>query len=123
MFEIIAESLNEAEKNEIAVYYSGESVLKDEITPDILFLDIEMPGMDGFEVAIKIKERQPLCKIIMATGRDDLMKESFKVAPFRFVSKPFLRDEVTEALLSAKEAIVGHELVEIVDNRTIHKVM
>lgn len=72
----------------------------------IVFLDIEMPGMDGIALGRQVKIRNPKCIIIMATGRAERFKEAFQIQAFRFVTKPFVRNEVKEAM----EALIAGPL-------------
>ncbi len=68
---------------------------------DIVFLDIDMPVLNGIEVAQAIKINNPNTFIIFITGKDELVFESFKVQPFRFIRKSKLKDEISEAILEA----------------------
>lgn len=58
-------------------FFSGEELINCEKELDILFLDIDMPGLDGIAAGKIFRTRQRDCKIIMATGRADRMKEAF----------------------------------------------
>ncbi|MDF2822119.1 MAG: two component transcriptional regulator, LytTR family [Clostridiales bacterium] len=68
---------------------------------DIILLDIEMPEMDGFTVAKKMREnRQKPLVLIFITNRDDLVYDSFEYSPFRFIRKSHL-EELENHLLTA----------------------
>lgn len=73
---------------------------------DIVFLDIDMPKINGIEVAQNIRISSPNTIIIFVTGKDELVYESFKVQPFRFILKSKLAEELTEAIIEA------HKLLE-----------
>ena len=78
----------------------------------IVFLDIEMPCLDGIELGKIIKSNNPRCKIVMATGMEERFKEAFRIQAFRFITKPFAYEEVKEAL----EAVVnGQNFVKTID--------
>lgn len=64
----------------------------------VAFLDIEMPCIDGIELGKRIKSKNSKCKIIMATAMMERFKEAFQIQAFRFITKPFVRSEVKEAL-------------------------
>lgn len=64
----------------------------------MVFLDVEMPEMDGFEVGRRIYENNPECKLIIATGRVERFKEAFKIHAYRFITKPFQQDEVNDVI-------------------------
>lgn len=70
---------------------------------DILFLDIDMPRMNGIETAERLRKTDRKVKIIYVTGYQDYMSRSFAVHPFSFLVKPVREEEiirqVREALL------------------------
>lgn len=87
--------------NEIHInsYMDGKKLLEasEKIPFDILFLDIEMPGINGIEVAEKIRATNPFVSIIFITNRDDLVFQSIRYRPFRFIRKHWLKEELPEA--------------------------
>ncbi len=91
---------------ELYLFLSGEDLLRQIDKMDVVFLDIEMPGIDGIELGKRIKEVKPECEIIMATGRIDRFKDAFRIHAERFITKPFDKAEVEEAL----QAVVGRGL-------------
>lgn len=54
---------------------------------DFIFLDIEMPAIDGFSVAEILANINPHIKIVFATSYDDLVYDSFKYTPVEFIRK------------------------------------
>ncbi len=74
---------------------------------DILFLDIDMPGENGIDVAKRIRKTDRKVKIIYVTGYQDYMSRSFAVHPFAFLIKPIKKEEIIrqmkEALLYSEE--------------------
>ena len=106
----------------IKQYSCAEDYLKAQDDIDILFLDIEMPHMDGIEVGRQFFEKNKDCKIIMATGREDRFKESFKINAFRFASKPYQREEIEEALESCFKIFTARSVVQLYENRMMHEV-
>lgn len=83
------------EKYEIAVAINGEQALElvDRISPDLILLDIIMPGMDGFEVCRRLKssDKTKEIPIIFLTGKtetEDVIK-GFETGATDYVTKPF----------------------------------
>ena len=97
---------------EIRAFTDGKEMLEHIEEIQIAFLDIEMPQMDGIELGKKIKERNPKCKVIMATGMVERFKEAFHIQALRFVTKPFAKGEVKEALEVAVEGLFFTKSVE-----------
>lgn len=85
---------------EIKKYEDAESLLADSRKQvfDVLFLDIDMPGMDGMQLAGRIREDNEYVKIIFVTNKEDCVFKGYKYDAFRFVRKSALNEELTEAL-------------------------
>jgi two-component system LytT family response regulator len=72
--------------------------------PDLLFLDVQMPEMDGFQVLEKIDpERMPL--VIFVTAYDKYALRAFEVYALDYLLKPFDKDRFQKALIRAKSQI------------------
>ena len=102
---------------EIEIFVSGKELLKEAKKFDLVFLDIEMPELDGIETGKEIRKINPFCRIIMATGMEKRFKEAFHIQAFRFITKPFDMREIEEALNSAESADIGNTLIEMSFNR------
>lgn len=85
---------------EIAMADSGMEALKmlENITPDLILLDVMMPIMDGFEVCIKIKSNPRLSEIpiIFLTAKNEIdnIVKAFKCGAADYVTKPFNSEEL-----------------------------
>ncbi|MNB97450.1 Chemotaxis protein CheY [compost metagenome] len=78
-----------------------EAVLKyQELLPDILFLDITMPKMNGIEALKRIKQIYPKSIVIMcsAMGQTSYIKDAINLGAKDFIIKPFNTDRVDEAI-------------------------
>lgn len=91
----------------IKSYTDGTKLLKEngEIPFDVLFLDIEMPNINGIEVAQTIRAVNPFINIIFVTNRDDLVFQSIHYKPFRFLRKSRLEEELSEAIQAVTKKI------------------
>ncbi|SFV49744.1 Putative two-component response regulator [hydrothermal vent metagenome] len=85
--------------------------------PDILLLDIDMPCIDGLEVASRIREKDKKCRIIMLTAIKDVDKLIFatELNLTKYLPKPINRKELKDALFLAKEQILSEKKVIIND--------
>ena len=66
--------------------------------PDAVFSDIRMPGMDGLELAVRIKTISPDTEIVFVTGYSDYALRAFKVHASGYLMKPVTPEQVTEEL-------------------------
>ena len=65
---------------------------------DLYILDIDLPGINGFEITTKIYEVNERAVIIFCSHHEGLVFDSFKLNPFYFVRKSFLEDDLSIAL-------------------------
>ena len=80
-------------------FLGGEELLKYDLNEiDLLFLDMEMPGLNGVEVATEIRKTNRSMAIIFVTAFEKFVFESFKVNAFRYLLKPLDDNKFTEAL-------------------------
>ena len=72
----------------------------DKIQFDLIFLDIDMPQITGFDIAENLKLIKTDVVIIFVSSKENLVFESLKYTPFRFVRKSNLENDITEAILA-----------------------
>lgn len=70
---------------------------------DIIFLDIDMPKITGFDLAARISEKDPKALIIFVSAYDNYVYQSFAYSPFRFLRKLHLKEELPSAFDKAIE--------------------
>ena len=107
---------------EIRSFSSGGELLQKIEELSIVFLDIEMPNLDGIETGREILKRNPDCKIIMATGIQERFKEAFQIRAVRFVTKPFQKEEVEEALNAALSRVWEQKTIELSMKRISYQI-
>lgn len=54
---------------------------------DVIFLDIEMPGINGIQVCENIRQQSPDTLVIFISNKEELVFQAFEVQPFRFIRK------------------------------------
>ena len=103
--DLVAEKLREfyPDECEIKCYVDGKILLADSACElfDAFFLDIEMPTLDGFSLAEKIRADNPFAKIVFVTNHTELAHIGYLYGAFRYVRK-FALEELREAVLSLK---------------------
>ncbi len=83
----------------IQTFSSGEKVLESNLDHiDVLFLDVDMPGIDGLKTAKTIRKKNKDMIIIFLTAYSEFVFESFKVDAFRYLIKPVKDSELAETL-------------------------
>lgn len=78
----------------------GAATLKlvEDKSPDVIFLDVEMPKLDGVECAKKIVDINPKSVIVFATAHHEYMTDAFEVYAFDYITKPFKVDRIYKTL-------------------------
>ncbi|MEW6745978.1 MAG: response regulator [Planctomycetota bacterium] len=92
-----------------AVAYDGESALKmvEEEEPEVIILDLKMPGIDGIEVLRRVRATNPDVEVIILTGHGSEAdkKTCLELGAFAYLQKPVDIDVLSEQLRLANEAI------------------
>ena len=90
-----------------AVAYDGESALHliDEEEPEVMILDLKMPGIDGIEVLKKVKNSRPEIEVIILTGHgsEEDRRVCMELGAFAYLQKPVDIDVLSETLKQANE--------------------
>jgi two-component system response regulator LytT len=74
-----------------------------EHNPDLVFLDVQMPGLDGFGVIKKLLDKKiPLPKIVFATAFDQYAVKAFEVNAVDYLLKPFDKKRVAQSVQKAR---------------------
>ena len=77
-----------------------------EHTPDLVFLDVQMPGLDGFGVIKKLMDKKvPLPQIVFATAYDQYAVKAFEVNAVDYVLKPFDKHRVAQSVKKVKQRL------------------
>ena len=71
--------------------------------PQLVFLDVEMPGKTGVECARVIQDMNPAIVLIFATAHDEYMGDAFEVYAFDYLLKPFRDQDLVAAIARVRE--------------------
>ncbi|MBI9098887.1 MAG: response regulator [Spirochaetaceae bacterium] len=135
----LAMILSENDSYEIRLVSNGQDALDqvDKEKPDLILLDIMMPGMDGYEVAGRLKKNIstsdiPILFITAVTGTENIVK-AFELGGVDYINKPFNKQELLSRVsvhiglrmarieLEEKNLILKNrelQLVQLVDDKT-----
>ena len=128
--QVLGNTLRNRDYN-ISVATSGEQALSmmDKILPDLILLDVVMPGIDGFQVCKKLKNSEktkdiPIIFLTAKTQTEDIVK-GFELGAVDYVTKPFNKEELLArvhtqlALRNARKEIVELEQKNMVSTMGI----
>lgn len=113
--DVVAKLKEQSEQCEISEYTSGEELLDSSLDFNIIFLDIEMTGINGINTAFSLRERKYDGMIIFLTSHTEFMPDAFKVKAFRFLDKPLDNEKFNEAFSEAKKEILNTEHILLSD--------
>ena len=90
-------------------FYSGESVLKhvENNKLDLLFLDIDMPVISGFELAKKLSNKKTDTLIVFMSAYDNFMYESFNFCPFAYLRKSTMLNDLKRVIGRVNDEILS----------------
>lgn len=94
----------EASNLEIAL--SGTEALRvvEHQTPDLLFIDVEIPDIDGLSIAIKARTINPSLSLVFVTGHTQYAAQAFKLDAVDYLVKPVTEESVRKAISKIKRA-------------------
>jgi two-component system, LytTR family, response regulator len=75
-----------------------------ELNPDLLFLDIQLPGMDGFDVIMELGKEAPPA-ILFVTAYDEFAIKAFEVSAVDYLLKPIEDERLSEALSRVRKLL------------------
>lgn len=113
------------------VALDGEEALRlvDEKTPDVMVLDLKMPGIDGMEVLRRVKKAYPNVQVIMLTGhgseKDE--EEARRLGAFEYLEKPTSIDVLTKHIKNAftyfRKSMAAAAFAETGDDKSAKEIL
>jgi len=73
------------------------------LSPEVILMDIKMPGMDGIELTRRLKEKQPSCNILMLTLYDEYLAQAIEAGAVGYLLKDIKREELIRAIRAVHE--------------------
>ena len=100
-----------------AIAYDGESALNliKEDEPEVIIVDLKMPGVDGFDVLRKVKQTRPEIEVIILTGHgsEEDRKLCLELGAFAYLQKPLDINVLSDTIQKANEKIRQKKRKEI----------
>ena len=90
---------------------------------DVLFLDIDMPRMSGFELAKEIRVTSDRPFIIFVTSKNELVYSSFEYQPFGFICKSdnMIQSDINKVIKRLARFFKQNQLITVKDNYVMHE--
>ena len=107
----------------ITEFSDGSELLNSKESFDIIFLDIEMPRLDGMETAAKLRSAGVDSLMIFLTSHEEFVRDAFKVKAFRFLPKPVDKRELNEAMNEAEKELSSQDKLIIEQRGRIYEVL
>jgi two-component system, LytTR family, response regulator LytT len=95
----------------------------DRLQPDVVFLDVQMPGLTGFEVARRLLEGRGASHIIFVTAYDQHAIEAFEVNAVDYLLKPVDQSRLEVAVERARRRMVIDRPADGVTNADVEKII
>jgi len=104
----------------VGVCTDGPSAVEliDRVQPDLVFLDVQMPGMDGFEVVENL-ERAKMPAVVFVTAHDAHALRAFEIHALDFLLKPFDQTRFEKALERARGHLSRDKSTTVLDSRLV----
>lgn len=102
--------IGEAESGEQAVMKTIQ------LQPDLVFLDVEMPKMNGMEVAKALSELKNMPLIIFATAYPQFAAEAFRINAIDYLLKPYDEEQLNQAISRVEKNLLPQTKVDITSN-------
>lgn len=98
---------------------NGEQALAlyEKFTPEVVLMDVEMPGMSGIDCARAIQDKNPKTVLVFATAHEQYMKSAFEVYAFDYLVKPFPVERALNTLRLIRERLRESAAAQAVTTR------
>lgn len=85
---------------ELTMYSTGKKLVEvcEQEEIDVLFLDIDMPEVDGFKIAESVRKKELNCLIVFCSNYSDFVFKSFRYEPFSFLCKENYQEQLSDVM-------------------------
>jgi len=89
-------------------------MLAELLSPEVILMDIKMPGMNGIELTRRLKEKQPSCNVLILTMYDEYLTQALEAGVVGYLVKDIKREELIRSIRAVHE---GHSPISLSFNR------
>lgn len=112
---------NKGIKYQIFEFENGEQFLfeNEDVNADVVFLDIQMPGISGVELARKLRAGNNDISIVFATGIDDYISEGYELEAIHYLKKPIDKNKIALCIekISKRSNDNRYILIDTIDGK------
>lgn len=94
-------------------FCNGEELIQKDKPYDIIFLDVEMPGLNGMETAAILRKKRRRDAIVFLTAYEEFMPAAFEVNAFRYLLKPISEIQFQKTYKDAEKDILHNKKIII----------
>lgn len=98
---------------DISCFSSGDEIISSHQKYDLVFLDIQMPGINGIETADMLKKKYSKLNIVFVTGHLEYAFDAYRVHPSGFLSKPVDEDAIRRELEDLRYPMIEEPTVTV----------
>lgn len=106
----------------IETYCDGNSLINSDSKFDLVFLDYQMPGINGLQTAKRLREQNSLCTILFLTSFPEIVYDTFEYDTFRFLIKPLNNEKLFEALDSYRRKLDFYYPISLTVDGDVYKI-
>jgi DNA-binding NarL/FixJ family response regulator len=92
----------ELESNLEVVGETGDAnealALAELLSPEVILMDVKMPGIDGIELTRQLKQKKPSCNVLMLTFYDEYLAQAIEAGAVGYLVKDIKREELIRAI-------------------------
>ena len=108
---------------ELYEFYNGETLIKTNIQFDLIFIDIEMPGINGLTVAKQLSQKNPDLITFVVTSFQYYLDDAMELNVYRYVVKPIDKIRFYKNLeFALKKFLLNNKYILFESNKMIHKI-
>ncbi len=103
--QVVREGIRHLLRQEEDMEFVGQAADSEEVlsqlemlSPNIILMDIKMPGVDGIELTRRVKQKQPACNVIMLTLYDEYLTQAIEAGAKGYLLKDIKREELAQAI-------------------------